>query len=110
VLLHFWATWGESCKADMPALKELLSKYSKAGFKVIGVSLDNKAQDVTAYLAENSLPWPQVYEEGGLDSRPANQLGILTVPTMILVDQDGKVINRAIRAPEIEPQLKKLLR
>jgi hypothetical protein len=37
-------------------------------------------------------------------------LGILTVPTMILVDQQGKVVNRNIQAAEIEAELKKLIK
>jgi thiol-disulfide isomerase/thioredoxin len=110
VLLQFWATWCEPCKADMAVLKDLLGKYGHSGFAVIGVSLDSRTRDLADYLAQNRLPWPQVYEEGGLDSRPANAFGILTVPTMILVDQNGRVVSRNIRTVDIEIELKKLIR
>ena len=93
----------------MPALKELAAKYADS-FAVMGVSLDTNAQDLNAYLAENRLPWPQIFEEGGLDSRPANLLGIWTLPTMILVDQDGKVVSRNIAIADVEGELKKLVR
>ena len=93
----------------MPALKELMTKYGQS-FTVLGVSLDTNAKDLNAYLAENRLPWPQIYEEGGLDSLPANQLGILTLPTMILVDQEGKVVNRNIAIADVEAEVKKLLK
>ena len=69
-----------------------------------------RSGDLNAYLTENPLPWAQIYEEGSLDSRPANALGILTVPTMILVDQQGKVVNRNIAVADLEPELKKLIR
>ncbi|MCH7725945.1 MAG: thioredoxin, partial [Planctomycetes bacterium] len=62
------------------------------------------------YLRSSPLPWPQLYEEGGLDSRLANELGILTMPMMILVDKYGKVVRRNMHASEIETELKKLLR
>ena len=110
VLLHFWATFSPPCKVDIAALKELMGKYGNAGFTVISVSLDPQLQDVTAYLAGNKLDWPQVFEEGGLDSRPANALGILTVPTMMLVDRSGKVVSRSVKMTELESELKKLLR
>ena len=74
------------------------------------VSLDNKVKDLNDYLAENELSWPQIFEEGGMDSPPANQLGVLTVPAMILVNQDGQVVNRAISPNDIEAEVKKLLR
>ncbi len=109
VLIQFWATWCEPCKADMIVLKDLLEKHNQ-GFAVLGVNLDNNLQAVSSYLSENRLPWPQIYEEGGLDSRPALELGILTLPTMILVDAEGRVVNRNVNASELANELKKLLR
>lgn len=107
VLIQYWATWSSPAKGDMATLKELQNKYSRS-FVVIGVNLDNNVKDLNAYLGENPLPWPQIYEEGGLDSRPANVLGILTVPTMILVDPQGKVVSRNIAIGDVESELKKL--
>ncbi|HBO44462.1 MAG TPA: thioredoxin [Planctomycetaceae bacterium] len=109
VLVQYWATWCEPAKADIPVLKELVKKYGDQ-FRVIGVSLDNQVTDLAAYLKENPLPWPQIYEQGGLDSRPANQLGILTVPTMILIDKDGKVVSRNVSVAELDKELRTLLR
>jgi thiol-disulfide isomerase/thioredoxin len=109
VIIQYWATWSESAKNDMPALKQLAAKY-RDSFAVIGVSVDTNAKALKSYLGENPLPWPQIFEEGGQDSRPANALGIITVPTMILVDSQGKVVNRNIQVAEIEAELKKLVR
>ncbi len=109
VLIQYWATWSAPAKADMATLKELWNKYGRS-LAIIGVNLDNSVKDLNAYLGENPLPWPQIYEEGGLDSRPANALGILTVPTMILVDQQGKVVNRNIAIADVESEVKKLIK
>jgi thiol-disulfide isomerase/thioredoxin len=109
VLIHYWATWSAPSKADMPTLKELWNKYGR-NFTIVGVSVDNDAEKLKGYLAENPLPWPQIFEEGGLDSRPANMLGILSVPTMILLDQQGKVVSRNVAAADLETELKKLIR
>ena len=108
VLIQYWATWSESAKNDMAAIKQLADKY-RDSFDVLGVSVDANAKTLKAYLAENPLPWQQIFEEGGQDSRPANALGIITVPTMILVDAQGKVVNRNIQTAEIEAELKKLM-
>jgi len=110
VLVQYWASWCEPCKTDMATLKDLLAKYGRYGFSIIGVNLDSSLEQMAAYLAESRLPWPQIFEEGGLDSRPANELGILTLPTMILVDQQGKVVNRNIHVAELDRELKKLIR
>jgi thiol-disulfide isomerase/thioredoxin len=109
VLIQYWATWCEPCKADMPLLKELRGKF-KEQFEVVGVCLDNTKADMMAFLKQDDPRWPQLFEEGGLDSRLANELGIQTLPTMILIDKQGKVVNRNIRAQELEGELKKLLK
>ncbi len=109
VLIHYWATWSEPSRAVLPTLRELVNKYGNAGFSIIGVSLDHDAKDLSTFLGQNRLPWPQIFEEGGLDSRPANEMGIFTIPTMVLVDKQGRVIHRNIRAPELEAAIKEAL-
>ena len=53
---------------------------------------------------------PELWEEGGLENRYALELGIMNLPTMILVDKQGKVVNRNIRATEVDAELKNLLK
>ncbi len=109
VLIHYWSTWCEPCVADMAKIKELFARHGRSGFAPIGVNLDNDKKALDNYLAENRLPWPQLYEPGSLDGRLANELGILTLPTMILVDRKGKVVNRNLNINELEAELKKYL-
>ena len=79
MLLQFWATWSDAAKHDMPALKELTAKYGR-NFAVVGVSLDYDLKDLEKFLAENKLPWPQIFEAGGLDSPPATSLASSPCP------------------------------
>jgi thiol-disulfide isomerase/thioredoxin len=110
VLIHYWATWCEPCKQDMQLLKKLQAKYARQGFTLLGVNLDSERSAATSFLRSTTLPWPHVYEPGGLESRLAQEMGILTLPTMILVDKQGKVINRNIHAAELDEELQKRLR
>lgn len=108
VLIQYWATWCEPCKSDMPLLKDLRNRFK--GFEVVGICLDNDKKQMTAFLQENDPHWPQLFEEGGLENRFSISLGIQTLPTMILLDKQGKVVNRNIRGQELEGELKKLLK
>lgn len=110
VLIQYWATWCEPCVQDMERIGELHAKYAGRGFEVIGVNLDNNRDEMVAFLTKNRLPWPQIHEAGGLDSRPANQLGILTLPTMLLIGKDGNVISRNLHVSELDVELKKELK
>ena len=110
VLVQYWATWCEPCKADLARLKELYAKYGARGFAIVGVSLDNTADDLKRYLQSNRVPWPQIFESGGLDSRLANEMGVMTLPLMLLVDPQGRVINRGIHVAELDTELQKRLK
>lgn len=108
VLIQYWATWCEPCKVDMARLKELQAEYAKQGFVIIGVNLDNTREEVVSYVQAERIPWAQLHEPGGLESRLANEMGILTLPTMILVDPKGDVVSRNIHVTELESELRKL--
>jgi thiol-disulfide isomerase/thioredoxin len=108
VLVVFWATWAEPVKRDLPELIKVYQKYRAGGFEIVGVSLDNDRADLDQFLKENPLPWPQIFEPGGMESRLSTEFGIISLPTMILVDAQGKVVNRNIRtAAELDRQLEK---
>lgn len=112
VLVHYWATWCKPCQSDMSQIKELLAKYGRDGFVPVGISVDSDPQKLGEFLKQAKLPrnWPQLYEAGGIDNSPlANQLGILSLPTMILIGKDGKVANRNIHVTELDGEVKRLL-
>jgi thiol-disulfide isomerase/thioredoxin len=110
VIVHYWATWCEPCKQDMVKLKELQAKYAKQRFVVIGVNLDNDRNEAANYVRTARIAWPQLHEPGGLESRFATELGIFTLPSMMLVDANGKVSNRGIHAAELDAELGKIFR
>jgi hypothetical protein len=108
VLIHYWATWSDRCKEDMIVLKDFYAKKGGREFEIIGVCLDSSAPAARQYLSQNRFPWKHVYEPGGVDGRLANEMGIMTLPLMILVDQDGRVVSHNIQLGELETQLAKL--
>jgi thiol-disulfide isomerase/thioredoxin len=109
VLIHYWASDIDACRNDMAQLDRMMTKYGD-GFIVVGVSLDTDPKALTDYLRENGFLWPQVWEQGGMGNRLANEMGILTLPTMLLVDKQGKVISRNISAGGLDGELKQILK
>lgn len=109
-LVQYWATWCEPCKSDMAQIKQLNARYGGRGFAVMGVNLDNRMADARAFLKENPLPWKHAYDEGGLDGRMATEMGVMTLPLMVLVDEKGKVVRRNLHVAELDAELKRLLR
>ena len=51
VILHFWASWCESCQVEMPILDNYYQQHRAEGLKIVAVSMDSpkdetKARDV----------------------------------------------------------------
>lgn len=110
VLIHYWATWAGPSKEDMDTIKEMQAKYGKSGFQPVGVNLDGSPSEAVKYLNANRFAWPQAFEEGGIEeSRLAQEMGILTLPMMLLVDKQGRVLNNNVHASELDAELKKAL-
>ena len=110
VLIQFWSTIDDRCQQDMDALKDIYAKYGgRGGFEIIGVCLDRDPKVMQGFLAQNRYLWAQVQEPGGFDGELANQLGVMTLPMMILVDQKGTVVADNIFVANLEGELKRLL-
>ena len=110
ILVVFWASWATPVKDTLPGLIKAQQKYQDRGLEIIGVNLDNERADVDAFLKANAISWPQIVEGGGMETRLAVEYGITSVPTMFLIDAQGKVISRNLRtSTEVDGQLEKLL-
>ena len=109
VLIHYWGSWCEPCKVDIARIRELRESFGPQRFAVVGISLDTDRDTLAAYLKGSSIPWVQLHEEGGLDGRLAEELGVLTLPTMLLLDAKGNVVDRNVIITDLEKKLGDLL-
>ncbi len=109
VIIHYWATWCDACKQDMKLLRQLQAKYQSVGLTIVGVNVDASREMANEYLTANPAPWIHLYEDGGLESSGlAKQLGVQTLPMMLLVDPSGKVISNNIYAASLDTELARL--
>jgi len=75
VLVNFWASWCEPCKAEFPSLMSLRKKFADKGFKVVFVSIDEPRDFFAAedFLKQNKVDF-QTYYKGSQDIRFVNQI------------------------------------
>jgi thiol-disulfide isomerase/thioredoxin len=109
VLVHYWSTDCEPCKVDLAQIRELHARWAPKRLAVVGVALDGDKNRLQGFLKGKPLPWPQLHEPGGLDSRLAEELGVLALPTMLLVDAQGNVVERNVSITELERKLEALI-
>jgi hypothetical protein len=108
ILIHYWATWSDRAKEDMILLKNFYAQNGGKEFEILGVCLDASKATAEQFLNQNRLPWKHLYEPGGVDGRLANEMGIMTLPLLVLVDRDGRVVNHNAQIPELQAELARL--
>ena len=105
MVLDFYATWCGPCRAEFPNVIANYEKYHDKGFDVIGINLDDEKSTVEAFLDKKKLPWKTLVNdqpgETGSNNLLARRYGISTIPTVILVDREGKVISLDASGPKL---------
>jgi thiol-disulfide isomerase/thioredoxin len=113
VLVDFWATWCGPCIAELPNVKKNYELYHDRGFDVVGISLDDDRQQLEDFLAKEQIPWVTLFSDDpqatGWNHPLATYYGIMAIPTVLLVDQEGKVVNMRARGEVLGQELARLL-
>lgn len=91
LLVIFWATWATPYQKDLPAIEAVYAKHRRAGFEILGVNLDPNAAAVKPFIAKFGGRWEHIRDPGGMDGKLARDFGIVSMPTMFLVDKRGVV-------------------
>jgi thiol-disulfide isomerase/thioredoxin len=109
-MLNLWATWCVPCRDEMPALDRLHKKYKPRGFQVVGVDVDESAEEVKRFLAKQKVTYPILLST---PQKTAQALGNLeALPTSLLLDETGDVLEvlvGGIEVPYVENAIEKQL-
>jgi thiol-disulfide isomerase/thioredoxin len=92
ILLDFWASWCGPCMKLMPELKKKAELLGKHGIVVAGMNKDDeKAESVAEKVrTEQDIEFPWLIEP--MERPYSKLLEIDSIPRMILVAPDGKVL------------------
>jgi len=105
VLVVFWASWSPPFVQEVPVLRAMYEQYVDRGFEIVGINLDAQTSDLTGFTKQNRITWPNIYQPGGLDAPLAQEYGILSVPTMFLVDRNGRVLSNNVTVNDLKERL-----
>lgn len=110
VLLHFWATWCEPCRTELPALDRLAQRW-RDRIDVYAVSIDDgDPAPVAAYVAAAKLSLPVVNREV---ARATERYWGWGVPVSYLIDPQGQLVGRILgprdwAASAVDDELRRL--
>ena len=111
LLVVFWASYAQPFTADLPTIQEVYSKHNKEGFEILGVNMDSDLTALGAYLKQNKILWQSLRDapkEAGM--QPGDYgFGIVSVPTMFLVNKEG-IVEGGITTANLEFAVDALLK
>jgi cytochrome c biogenesis protein CcmG/thiol:disulfide interchange protein DsbE len=89
VVVDFFATWCEPCRAQLPQLAQLTRDLGDRGLSVWAVSFDDSSATLQGYAGGPAAGLPLLWDRGGERLSPA--LGISRLPTTLVADRRGVV-------------------
>lgn len=104
-LIDIWASWCAPCRGEIPILKKAYAKYNRKGFDIISISIDEDYDRWITALDQENMPWRQFNDPSQLSF---NVFETGAVPTMILLNPDGKIIDLNARGGWLDADLLKI--
>jgi len=117
VLIDFWASWCMPCRVENPNLVKVYNKYKNSrftggeGFTIYSVSLDKEMKLWTDGINKDGLIWEShVSDLKGWYSVPAAIYQVTSIPANFLIDGNGIIIAKNLRAESLERTMEGLMK
>ncbi len=109
VLIDFWASWCGPCRKENPNVVAMYKKLHAKGFEIYSVSLDDNQEKWMKAIKADGLIWNHASDLKGWDNQVAKMFGIDAIPFTILLDKEGKIIDKGLRGKELQAKVEAAL-
>jgi thiol-disulfide isomerase/thioredoxin len=96
VVLDFYATWCQPCRAETPRLVQMQKDFGASGLQVIGLNVggDDDREQVPAFAKEFGIEYPLGFPDDNLVDQylTDNQ----NIPQAFVFDRNGDLVKRFI--------------
>ena len=109
VVLDFWASWCPDCRKDAPEVVRMQQEYGPQGVEFVGVSMDTDVEAWRKACEKYGIRYTQVSElKKFKETDIAKAYGVKWIPSMVVIDRDGKVALSTVLTYKVDKYLKEL--
>jgi cytochrome c biogenesis protein CcmG/thiol:disulfide interchange protein DsbE len=105
-VIDFWASWCGPCKQIAPVLQRIHQDMSGQGVMVIGANTSDKEEAARNYLRTANKTFPVTLNS----DRFASALGVRALPTVVLVDKNGRIARVFVGTNNLDRDLRAAIR
>jgi len=88
VVISFFATWCEPCKAEIPHLNKLQEEFKDQPIKFFLIDVGEEKEEISAYLETANVEIPVLLDRY---KKTAERFDALTLPRLYVLDKNGKI-------------------
>lgn len=111
VMLHFWTPADpEQCRFNLDVLKHFYDKYHSRGLEIYSVALDLDKTGWAKTVKEQGLPWINVCDTKGANSKYIGQYNITQLPTSYFICRGELVDAKVTDEKSLDQLLSRLLK
>ncbi|MDB5744594.1 MAG: Redoxin domain protein [Polaromonas sp.] len=91
VLLNFWASWCEPCRAEMPSLQQAAESHGPDRLLVLAINFKEPPARALHFAERTGLRLPVLLDG---DGQLARRWGVKVFPTTLTVNRRGQPVHR----------------
>lgn len=101
VVINFWASWCEPCKAEAAELEKQWQRYRVRGVVFIGIDYNDARSDARRFLAKHGVTYTTVVDRS---AAIGDRYGLSGVPETYFIDRKGRIVGEHILGPITTPR------
>lgn len=87
VVINFWATWCEPCRAEMPSMEKLAKRLGPGKIVVLAVNYQEHPDRIRRFLERTPVTFPVLLDSDGAATKAWTRR---IFPTSVVVGADGR--------------------